>query len=60
MPNLVRHEYWMGQNPLGDALLTTPALGVDGCVRVPQGPGLGIEVDEARVRALAVPPRRRS
>lgn len=55
MPNLVRHEYWMGANPLGDALLVEPALGlVDGCVRVPQEPGLGIEVDEARVRALAV------
>ncbi|MBA2667452.1 MAG: mandelate racemase/muconate lactonizing enzyme family protein [Trueperaceae bacterium] len=55
LPNLVRHEYWMGENPLGDALLTQPALGLhDGCVRVPQGPGLGIEVDEARVRALAV------
>lgn len=56
MPNLVRHEYWMGQNPLGDALLVTPALGlVDGEVRVPQGPGLGIEVDEVRVRAFALP-----
>ncbi len=56
MPNLVRHEYWMGENPLGDAILRTPALAVrDGHVRVPQGPGLGIEVDEARVRALALP-----
>jgi D-galactarolactone cycloisomerase len=56
MPNLVRLEYWMGQNPLGDALLHEPALEIqDGCVRVPQGPGLGIEVDEARVRALALP-----
>jgi hypothetical protein len=62
MPNLVRHEYWMGQNPLGDALLTTPALdgedapgsgprdgrGAGAGAGVPQGPGLGIEVDEAR------------
>lgn len=56
MPNLVRHEYWMGDNPLGDALLSEPALALDdGCVRVPQRPGLGIEIDEARVRALALP-----
>jgi D-arabinonate dehydratase/D-galactarolactone cycloisomerase len=56
MPNLVRLEYWMGENPLGDALLREPALTLqDGCVRVPQGPGLGIEVDEERVRTLALP-----
>jgi D-galactarolactone cycloisomerase len=53
--NLVRLEYWYGQNPLGDAILTLPALALlDGCVLVPQGPGLGIEIDETRVRALAV------
>lgn len=55
MPNLVRMEYWFGDNPLGDALLKQPALALeDGHVRVPMGPGLGIEVDEARVRALAL------
>jgi len=55
MPNLVHHEYWMGQNPLGDTLLAEPALTLhNGCVRVPNRPGLGIEVDEARVRAMAV------
>lgn len=55
LPNLVRHEYWFGENPLGDAILTRPALGLeDGTVGVPTGPGLGIEIDEATVRALAV------
>lgn len=55
MPNLIRHEYWMGENPLGDTLLERPALELeDGCVRVPDGPGLGIRIDEDRVRSLAV------
>lgn len=54
-PNLHQMEYWFGANPLGDAILKVPALGlVDGHLPVPTGPGLGIEVDEERVRALAV------
>lgn len=54
-PNLHQMEYWFGQNPLGDAILKEPALGlVDGHLPVPQGPGLGIEIDEDIVRSLAV------
>lgn len=54
-PNLHQMEYWFGQNPLGDAILKEPALGlVDGYLPVPQGPGLGIDVDEDVVRSLAV------
>jgi len=54
-PNLHQMEYWFGQNPLGDAILVEPALAlVDGHLPVPTGPGLGIEIDEAKVRALAV------
>lgn len=50
VPNLVQMEYWFGKNPLGDAVLKTPALEVvDGHVVVPQGPGLGIEIDEAKL-----------
>jgi D-arabinonate dehydratase/D-galactarolactone cycloisomerase len=57
LPNLVRHEYWFGENPLGDAILTRPALTLsDGTVAVPDRPGLGIDIDEAKVRALAMPP----
>ena len=56
LPNLVRHEFWFGENPLGDAILRRPALRLaDGAVAVPDAPGLGIEVDEAKVRALALP-----
>ncbi|HZJ10146.1 MAG TPA: mandelate racemase/muconate lactonizing enzyme family protein [Trueperaceae bacterium] len=55
VPNLHQMEYWFGTNPLGDAILTESALEVkDGHLAVPQGPGLGIEVDEDKVRALAV------
>jgi D-arabinonate dehydratase/D-galactarolactone cycloisomerase len=54
-PNLHQMEYWFGLNPLGDAILVEPALGlVAGHLPVPTGPGLGIEIDEAKVRALAV------
>ncbi len=53
--NLHQMEYWFGANPLGDAILLEPVLGVvDGHLPVPQGPGLGIEVDESVVRRLEV------
>ncbi len=49
-PNLIQMEYWFGENPLGDAILTRPALSVkDGFVRVPTGPGLGIDIDEEKL-----------
>lgn len=55
-PNLHPMEYWFGRNPLGDELLLEPVLAVrEGHVAVPMGPGLGIEIDEAKVRALALP-----
>ena len=38
-------EYDVGWNALRDELLTTPLRAVDGHVRVPEGPGLGIELD---------------
>jgi L-alanine-DL-glutamate epimerase-like enolase superfamily enzyme len=38
-----------------DFMLAEPVtVGVDGMLRVPDGPGLGFEVDEARLRALEV------
>lgn len=61
LPNLVRHEYWMGDNPLGDSLLVRPAIAQsDGFVDVPSGPGLGIEIDEEAVRRFAATQRRAS
>jgi len=55
-PNLHMMEYWFGENPLGDAILEEGSIAlVDGHLPVPQGPGLGVTVDEEKVRALAVP-----
>ena len=52
VPNLVQMEFWFGQNPLGDAILREPVLKVEaGHVGVPQGPGLGIDIDEDKLLA---------
>jgi D-galactarolactone cycloisomerase len=42
-------EYDRGDNPLRDQLLTTPIVYDRGAVRVPEGPGLGVELDMAVV-----------
>jgi len=39
---------------LGEDVLAKPLAFSDGHVQVPSGPGLGIEVDEARVRRFSV------
>ncbi|MGH7943487.1 MAG: enolase C-terminal domain-like protein [Opitutaceae bacterium] len=36
---------------LGETLLTEPFAIHDGCAELPNGPGLGIELDESKVRA---------
>lgn len=55
LPNLlIAEQNMVDGNPLGDALLHTPiARPVEGYVTVPSAPGLGIQVNEAAVRALA-------
>lgn len=45
-PNFMISEYWAGENPLGNAILREPLVLRDSHVRVPEGPGLGIELDE--------------
>jgi D-galactarolactone cycloisomerase len=47
-------EFDVGENPIRTDLATTPFEPVDGWMAIPDGPGLGIEVDEARMRRLAV------
>jgi L-alanine-DL-glutamate epimerase-like enolase superfamily enzyme len=56
-PSLARHQEYFGEDrhPL---LHTTPVLKnpptvVDGFIAVPDGPGLGVEVDEEAVRKAA-------
>ena len=43
-PSLV--EYDVGENPLRGGILRKPLEAEDGFIAVPDGPGLGIEVDQ--------------
>jgi D-arabinonate dehydratase/D-galactarolactone cycloisomerase len=42
MPNTMTSEYWIGDNPIGNAWLKQPIEIVDGYVALPVGSGLGI------------------
>jgi D-arabinonate dehydratase/D-galactarolactone cycloisomerase len=54
LPNLLIAEHWIGDNPLGDAILSVPMpQPQNGYLTVTEGPGLGITIDETAVRALA-------
>lgn len=48
-------EFDRGVNPLRESVLKDPIRPIDGMVAVPQGPGLGIDVDEDAVRELSLP-----
>lgn len=54
IPKPVLLEYDLGTNPLRTELLRQPILARDGFVAVPQGPGLGIEIDEDALARYAV------
>lgn len=45
-------EFDRTHNPLRDDLLTTRFELIDGCVAVPSGPGLGVEIDEDKLAAF--------
>ncbi len=47
-------EHDVGENPIRSELLATALAVNDGWMIIPAGPGLGIDVDEAIVRRLAV------
>jgi D-galactarolactone cycloisomerase len=47
-------EFDVFENPLMRVVAAPFALDGDGCVAIPDGPGLGVEVDEEQVRALDV------
>jgi D-galactarolactone cycloisomerase len=42
MPNTLTSEYWIGDNPIGNAWLTTPIEVVRSYVSLPHGSGLGL------------------
>ncbi len=47
-------EFDVGENPIRTDLLTEPLAPTEGWMAIPDGPGLGVEVDEAAVRRLTV------
>ena len=47
LPNAIRFEYCMAESPLRHELTVQKFPVVDGNVSVPEGPGLGVEVDES-------------
>lgn len=47
-------EYDVGENPLRDSLLQTPVAFNDGALVLPEGPGLGIALDESVVARYRV------
>jgi D-galactarolactone cycloisomerase len=50
-------EYDQTENPFREHLLKIPfAIGTDGWFEIPQGPGLGVEVDEEFVARYAIDP----
>lgn len=46
-------EYDIGENPLRDAIVKTPLKPENGVIRLPEGPGLGIELDEEALARFA-------
>lgn len=54
IPNFRIHEYNQLPNPLRDDLATTAFEFAGGTLRVPEGPGLGIELDDAQIDAFRV------
>jgi D-galactarolactone cycloisomerase len=47
-------EFGVDDNPWRERLLQEPFAPSDGWLTIPNGPGLGVDVDEAFVRAHAV------
>ena len=51
MPNFVITEFFVNLDPLSRAIADSPLEVEDGCIRVPDGPGLGMALDEDALRA---------
>lgn len=53
MPNTLTSEYWIGGNPIGNAVIETPIEMANGYMRTPTEPGLGLTIREAELRRHA-------
>ncbi len=51
IPNFLIYEFWSGHNPMLD-IVTAPLTPDHGYLHVPQGPGLGIEIDDEKLSRL--------
>ncbi|HEV8354491.1 MAG TPA: mandelate racemase/muconate lactonizing enzyme family protein [bacterium] len=54
VPNLMTYEYFYAPNPLRDIFVQPFPQPTDGVIEVPQGPGLGLELDERIVKKFEV------
>lgn len=54
IPNLMMCEWPLGQVQAFDGIVSAPFVFQDGYVRVPAGPGLGVDIDEAALRRWEV------
>jgi L-alanine-DL-glutamate epimerase-like enolase superfamily enzyme len=52
IPNFLMYEFWSGYNPILD-IVTTPIVPENGYLKVPQGPGLGVEIDSDKLNRLS-------
>jgi len=55
MPNAMTSEYWIGNNPIGNAVLEKPLVVENGLMEVPTGAGLGITIKEDALLRFAAP-----
>jgi L-alanine-DL-glutamate epimerase-like enolase superfamily enzyme len=54
VPNLMTYEYFFAPNPLRDLFTEPFPVPREGMIAVPQGPGLGLELDERILRTFEV------
>jgi D-arabinonate dehydratase/D-galactarolactone cycloisomerase len=54
LPNQSVMEFWYGANPIGDVILRRPFRVEQGYFWLPDGPGLGIDINEDALRRFAV------
>lgn len=54
LPNQSVMEFWYGANPLGAPIMAAPFRVEEGYFWVPEGPGLGIEINEEALRRYAI------
>jgi D-arabinonate dehydratase/D-galactarolactone cycloisomerase len=55
MPNTMTSEYWIGDNPLVNALIEEPLKLENGYMHTPTSPGLGININETRLSDILNP-----